>query len=139
MKVIGINGKEYAWNLTSYSVDANDKRKRSKFHVRARKLLKTIYHSYRILEEVKLPGSTESHRKGVLYLDFYIPLIKTCIEFHGEQHYKFIGHYHGNRFNFIKAKQRDMSKKEWCELNNITHLELKFDQTDEQWKEIIEN
>jgi len=32
-----------------------------------------------------------------------------------------------------------MSKKEWCELNNITHLELKFDQTDEQWKAIIEN
>ena len=124
MKVIGINGKEYAWNLTSYSVDANDKRKRSKFHVRARKLLKTIYHSYRILEEVKLPGSTESHRKGVLYLDFYIPQIMLAIEVHGQQHYKYTPFFHKNKADFAIAKAKDEDKIEWCESVSYTHLTL---------------
>ena len=47
---------------------------RSKFHIRARKLLKNIFHSYRILEEVKLMEALLL-TKGVLYLDFYIPQI----------------------------------------------------------------
>ena len=70
MKITGINGKEYVWNLSSYDVKKDDSRKRSKYHLRARSLLKKIYHSYRILKKVKLPGSTAKHRRGVLYLDF---------------------------------------------------------------------
>ena len=139
MKVIGINGKEYAWNLTSYNVDANDKRKRSKFHVRARKLLKTIFHSYRILEEVKLPGSTESHRKGVLYLDFYIPQIMMAIEVHGQQHYEYTPFFHKNKADFAIAKAKDEDKIEWCELNKIDIIVLRYSDTDEQWREQIEN
>ena len=139
MKVIGINGKEYAWNLTSYNVDANDKRKRSKFHVRARKLLKTIFHSYRILEEVKLLGSTESHRKGVLYLDFYIPQIMMAIEVHGQQHYEYTPFFHKNKADFAIAKAKDEDKISWCELNKIDIIVLKYSDTDEQWREQIEN
>ena len=139
MKVTGINGREYAWNLTSYNVDSNDKRKRSKFHVRARKLLKTIFHSYRILEEVKLPGSTESHRKGVLYLDFYIPQIMLAIEVHGQQHYKYTPFFHKNKADFAIAKAKDEDKITWCELNKIDIIVLKHSDTDEQWREQIEN
>jgi len=139
MKVIGINGREYAWNLTSYSVDANDKRKRSKFHVRARKLLKTIFHSYRILEEVKLPGSTESHRKGVLYLDFYIPQIMMAIEVHGQQHYEYTPFFHKNKADFAIAQSKDDDKIRWCELNKIDVVVLKYSDTDETWRDQIEN
>ena len=139
MKVTGINGREYSWNLTSYNVDSNDKRKRSKFHVRARKLLKTIFHSYRILEEVKLPGSTESHRKGVLYLDFYIPQIMLAIEVHGQQHYKYTPFFHKNKADFAIAKAKDEDKITWCELNKIDIIVLKHSDTDEQWREQIEN
>ena len=139
MKVTGINGKEYAWNLTSYNVDANDKRKRSKFHVRARKLLTTIFHSYRILEEVKLPGSTESHRKGVLYLDFYIPQIMMAIEVHGQQHYEYTPFFHKNKADFARAKAKDEDKISWCELNKIDIIVLRYSDTDEQWRDQIEN
>ena len=139
MKVTGINGKEYAWNLTSYSVDANDKRKRSKFHVRARELLKTIFHSYRILEEVKLPGSTESHRKGVLYLDFYIPQIMMAIEVHGQQHYDYTPFFHKNKADFALAQAKDDDKIRWCELNKIDIIVLKHCDTDERWRDQIEN
>ena len=139
MKVTGINGREYAWNFTSYNVDANDKRKRSKFHVRARNLLKTIFHSYRILEEVKLPGSTESHRKGVLYLDFYIPQIMMAIEVHGQQHYDYTPFFHKNKADFALAQAKDDDKIRWCELNKIDIIVLRYSDTDEQWREQIEN
>ena len=139
MKVTGINGREYAWNLTSYTVDANDKRKRSKYHIRARNILKQIFHSYRILEEVKLPGSTESHRKGVLYLDFYIPQIMLAVEVHGQQHYEYTPFFHKNKAEFALAQSKDDDKIKWCELNKIDIIVLKYSDTDEQWRYQIEN
>ena len=139
MKVIGINGKEYTWNLNGYSVAANDQRKRSKFHLRARELLKEMYHSYRILEEVKLPGSTLSHRKGVLYLDFLIPQIKLAIEVHGQQHYEFNKFFHKNKADFALAQSKDDDKIKWCELNKVDLVILKYSDTDEQWRDQIEN
>ena len=139
MKVTGINGREYVWNLSGYSVDANDTRKRSKYHLRARKILKQCFHSYRILEEVKLPGSTLSHRKGVLFLDFFIPQIDLAIEVHGQQHYEFCPFFHKNKADFALAKAKDEDKIDWCKLNNIDLVVLKYSDTDEQWRYQIEN
>ncbi len=139
MKVIGINGREYVWNLNGYNVPANDTRKRSKYHMRARNLLREMFHSYRILEEVKLPGSTASHRKGVLFLDFLIPQIKLGIEVHGQQHYEYTPFFHKNKADFAIAKAKDEDKIEWCELNKVDLIVLKYSDTDEQWREQIEN
>ncbi len=139
MKVIGINGKEYVWNLTGYDVFNDDKRKRSKFHVRARKLLKELFNSYRILEEVKLPGSTELHRKSVLYLDFYIPSIKLAIEVHGQQHYEFCSFFHRSKADFLKGQARDDDKIEWCRLNDIKIITLKYSESDDEWRQRIKS
>ena len=139
MKVIGINGKEYIWNLTGYDVFNDDKRKRSRFHVRARNLMKEIFNSYRILEEVKLPGSTELHRKSVLYLDFYIPSIKLAIEVHGKQHYEFCPFFHRSRADFLKGKARDEDKITWCELNDIRLVTLKYTESDDEWRQRIKS
>jgi len=139
MKVKGLNGRDYAWDLRKYSVNANDTRRRSKYHVRARKLLKTIFHSYRLLEEVKLPGSTPRHRKGVLYLDFYIPQIMLAVEVHGQQHYEFTPFFHQTKADFALAKAKDEDKIEWCELNNIDLITLKYSDTDDYWRVQIEN
>ncbi len=139
MKVTGINGKEYVWNLTGYDVFNDDKRKRSKFHVRARGLLKELFNSYRILEEVKLPGSTELHRKSVLYLDFYIPSIKLAIEVHGQQHYEFCPFFHKSKADFLKGKARDEDKIAWCELNDIRLVTLKYTESDDEWRQRIKS
>lgn len=137
MKVKGINGKEYVWNLSKYDVFYDDKRKRSKYHIRARNLLKEIFHSYRILEEVKLPGSTELHRKSVLYLDFYIPSLMMAFEVHGEQHYEYNPFFHKSKADFLKAKARDEDKIEWCKLNNIQIVVLNFKESDDEWRKHI--
>jgi hypothetical protein len=139
MKVTGLNGRVYPWNLSGYDIKSDDNRKRSKYHLRARSLLKEIYHSYRILEEVKLPGSTASHRKGVLYLDFYIPQIMKAVEVHGQQHYEFCSFFHKNLAHFTLAKAKDEDKIEWCALNNIDIIVLKYSHTDEEWRHQIEN
>lgn len=139
MKVKGINGKEYVWNLTGYNVFDDDKRKRSKYHVRARNLLKEIFNSYRILEEVKLPGSTELHRKSVLYLDFYIPSIKLAVEVHGEQHYDYSPFFHKSKADFLKSKARDEDKIAWCELNDINIIVLKYSESEHEWRQRIQS
>ena len=137
MKVKGINGKEYVWNLTSYDVFNDDSRKRSKYHIRARKLIKEIFNSYRILEEVKLPGSTSLHRKSVLYLDFYIPTISLAVEVHGQQHYEYSPFFHKNKADFLKSKARDEDKIEWCDLNGIQLITLKYSESDDEWRKRI--
>lgn len=139
MKVLGINGKEYVWNLSKYDIKADNNRKRSKYHLRARVLLKEIYHSYRILEEVKLPGSTATHRKGVLYLDFYIPQIKKAFEVHGQQHYEFNPFFHKSKADFILSRAKDEDKIEWCRINGIDIVILKYLDTDDKWRIQIEN
>ena len=137
MKIKGLNGREYNLNLSKYYVKANDKRKRSKHHVRARKLIREVYHSYRILEEVKLPGSTSANKKSVLYLDFFIPNIRKAFEVHGRQHYEHIPFFHKTKADFILAKARDEDKIEWCELNNIELIELKYSGSDDEWRKSI--
>ena len=137
MKVTGINGKEYVWNLNPYYIKKDNKRPRSKFHLRARELLSEIFHSYKILEEVKLPGSTALHRKGVLYLDFYIPQIKRAFEVHGQQHYEYTPFFHKSKADFILAKAKDEDKIEWCRLNSIRITELKYSDNKDIWREQI--
>jgi hypothetical protein len=139
LKVLGLNGKEYVWNLTGYDVFNNDSKKRSKYHVRARAIIKDIFNSYRILEEVKLPGSTQAHRKSVLYLDFYLPTISLGVEVHGQQHYEFCGFFHKNKADFIKSQVRDEDKASWCQLNGITLITLKYSESDDEWRERLKS
>ena len=86
-----------------------------------------------MLQEVAIP----LRRTEALYLDFYIPLLKKAIEVHGEQHYKFVAHFHNNAMGFIKHKKRDNDKKEWCEINGIEYIELPYNESIEQWKQRI--
>lgn len=138
MKAIGFNGREYIWNLNRYDIYEDDTRKRSKYHLRARGILKEIYGgNYRILEEVKLPGSTLSHRKSVLYLDFFIPVIKVGVEVHGKQHYEFIPFFHKNMTDYLLAMNRDDDKADWCELNNIKLIVLKYSDSNDDWRKTI--
>ena len=131
MKVIGLDGKTYSW--TSGNVpDHDDARHRSSLHLLARTILKSMYPMDRILEESVLPGT------GGLTADFWLPLRKTIVEVHGEQHYKFIPFFHNTMLNFYHSKKNDKNKIEWCEKNNIYLIELPFNESEQQWRKRVE-
>src|SRR4051812_24132089 len=106
MRVKGLDGREYPWNLTGLQVNADDTRPRSSLHLAARQLLSDMYPVSPILEEVPLPGT------GSLRADFYLPHRKVMIEVQGEQHYKYSKRMHGSKAGFLEACKRDVDKKE---------------------------
>lgn len=56
--------------------------------------------------------------KQELPFDFYLPDHNTCIEFHGEQHYKAFKHF-GGKDKFEKTKYNDFLKLKFCNDNKI--------------------
>ena len=128
MKVVDLMGNQQEWHLTG-NIAKGKMSNKSSFHLKAREMIRETHPTLQILEEV----SIQLRRSEVLFLDFYLPLIKLCVEIHGEQHYKFTPFYHSSRFAFMKAQKRDREKQEWCEINNITYLSLEFNEID-SWK-----
>jgi hypothetical protein len=135
MKVTGLNGREYNLDLKKY--DKKNARC-SKYHARAREILKENFGGYSIYEEVKLPGSTSSAKKSVLYLDFLVPNAKIGIEVHGNQHFEYVPFFHKSKAGFLFSQMRDRDKAEWCELNEIELIVFRFDEPDENWRKQIE-
>ncbi len=131
MKIMGLDGKSYLWSLAKYT-KPND-RLVSGPHKTARGLLRLIYPSDKILEEVHIPGAMTS-----LYLDFFLPTRKLVVEVHGAQHYEYISHYHGSKKEFLKSQGRDRDKIEWSSLNNFRFVELPQG-SEATWKELIIN
>ena len=82
------------------------------------------------MEEV--PFQLRRNQSG--FLDFYINTIKTVVEVHGSQHYKFNTLYHTSAQDFVNQKKRDAALVEWCELNNLNYVELPFNECVEEWK-----
>ena len=128
MKVYDLEGREYTFKLKGRKTGP-----RSKLCLRVRQLLTELYPTVQTVEEIPI----ELNRRTTLYLDFYIPLIATAIEVQGQQHSQFVQHFHGTRMGFIAQKRNDADKKRWCDLNNIRLVYLNYDETDEQWKDII--
>lgn len=134
MLIKDLDGHNHKWHLIG-NINHSRATNKSAIHLSARELIKNIFPTMIVLEEVSIP----IRKSETLYLDFYIPLIKLCIETHGEQHYKFVSHYHQNMMGFLKHKKRDKEKMEWCYINNIKYVELPFNETINQWSIRIKN
>jgi len=139
MKVVGLNGREYNINLKKYIVKKNDKTVKSKYHIAARELLAEMFSGYTVLEEVKLPGSRCPSKKSTLFLDFFIPTLMLGIEVHGRQHYEFCKFFHKTMAGFLQSNKRDFIKEDWCELNNIELIVLKYSDSIEDWRNQIDS
>jgi hypothetical protein len=131
MRVRGLDGREYPWRLEGRQPFADDTIPRSALHKRARALIRLLYPTERVLEEVPLPGSRD------LVADFYLPLRKLVVEANGEQHYRFIQHFHKDRAGWLRSQKHDKDKAEWCAINGIKLASLPFDKDDNEWKQLI--
>ena len=125
MKVIGLDNKSYVLNTALYRRQVNNC---SQQHLRARAILKELFSLNQILEEVSLPGTK------LLAADFFIPDLKMMVEVQGQQHYKYVPHFHGNASGFRASQKRDNNKKTWCELNQISLIELNSLESDDEWR-----
>jgi hypothetical protein len=134
MQVIDLDGNSYNWQLIG-NIAHGMVNKKSSLHLKARELIHSCFPTLQVLEEVPI----QIRRAETLYLDFYLPLTKKCIEVHGEQHYSFSRFYHNTLLGFIKHQKRDKEKKEWCDMNSLKYIELPFSETIDQWKERITN
>jgi hypothetical protein len=132
MLIKDLDGNNHNWLLTGNMAKGKVSNK-SSLHLKARELLSGTYPTMQVLEEVPI----QVRKNETLYLDFYIPLKKICVEVHGEQHYKFVAFYHHNMLNFLKAKKRDSDKAEWCEINGIKYIALPYDESSDQWQDRI--
>lgn len=130
MKVKGLDGQIHTWQITTKN--KYESPNKSEYHLEARALLKQLFPKFILLEEVFLPGCD-------LYADFYIPLVNIVVEVHGEQHYEYNEFFHGSKSNFLAGKQRDNNKRLWCELNNISYVELPHYESIKEWRERIVN
>lgn len=134
MQIKDLDGNIQKWQLLG-GIAHGSVQNKSALHLLARSLIHDLFPTMQILEEVPIP----LRRSETLYLDFYIPLLKRTIEVHGEQHYKFVPFYHNNLLGFLRHKKRDQEKKEWCELNGISYIELPFNENQEEWLSRIKN
>lgn len=131
MKVVGFDGRQYPWPPAGHHVNFDDRRRRSEPHLKCREMLRRLYPTDRFLEEIPLPGSDK------LSADFYLPWRNLVIEVHGKQHYEFIEFFHATKLAFFQAKQRDLKKIEWCNMNNIGVVELPYNEDDDAWERRI--
>mgnify|MGYP003678977495 FL=1 len=130
MKIRDLNDQIHNWNLNGYVVSANEMRPRSKLHLKARDVIRDLFPTLQILEEVMIPITR--FEKG--FLDFYINTIKCAIEVHGQQHYSFNSLFHTSAQDFVNQKKKDRRKQEWCRYNNITCIELPYNEDEEKWR-----
>lgn len=128
MQIKDLDGNQHIWHLTGNMAHGKISNK-SSLHLLARKLISDVFPTLQILEEVPIP----LRKSETLYLDFYLPLKKLCIEVHGEQHYKFVPFYHNNMMSFLKSQKRDREKQEWCSNNSISYIELPFNEIEDEW------
>lgn len=134
MNVKDLDDKWIDWQLTGNMVKGSLEHK-SSYHLLARSIIKQAYPTMQILEEVPIhPRKSET-----MYLDFYLPLIKKCIEVHGEQHYRFVPYYHHTVLTFLQAQKRDKDKREWCSINGIAYISLPYNEDSTTWKQKVTN
>lgn len=95
----------------------------------------------RFLTENKVKFNQEHKFEGMIFknplrCDFYIPFIKTVIEFNGKQHYEPI-EYFGGWESFKQTQERDKIKKEYLLKKGIDLIEIKYDISEEYFDSIL--
>jgi hypothetical protein len=81
---------------------------------------------------------TECRNIYQLPFDFYIPSLRTCIEFDGEQHF-FPLPFFGGQTALDKLKINDKIKTDYCEDNYINLIRIKYNQLEDIHKILYDN
>lgn len=117
MKFFKISGQTINKDITKYLIKWN-KKSRSKFQQGVKFTLYPYWKSHIAYEEFPVFGTK-------MTLDFVNLTMKIAVEVQGEQHQEYNPFFHnGNKMNFYDQIERDLQKKQWCELNKIKLIEI---------------
>lgn len=72
----------------------------------------------------------------VLRFDFYLPVQQVLIEYDGEQHFKPIAYFGGEKAYSIR-KQHDEIKNQYCKSNNIKLIRIPYTTSEEQLVQLL--
>jgi len=103
-------------NAKKYLIDWNAN-SRSKFQKKIKDFLADSWKNDIVFEEFRIAGT-------MLSLDFYNANKKIAIEVQGDQHVKFVKHFHKTRLKYLEQLKRDQKKLDFCELNGIKLVEI---------------
>lgn len=78
------------------------------------------------------------NNKSQLPFDFYIPSIRTCIEFYGEQNFRPLPQF-GGKETMNKLNINNKIKTDYCEDNYISLIIIKYDQINNIDKILFDN
>ena len=80
----------------------------------------------------------ECYDNRCLPFDFYIPDLNMLLELQGEQHYKPVEHFGGQK-SFEKIKKHDRIKDEFCSMYGYVFLKIDFNENLKQriFEEIV--
>jgi len=83
-----------------------------------------------------IPEYYVRYKNNRLFFDFYLKSMGILIEVQGEQHFKYVSHFHSTKTDFYAQKRRDNLKVEYCEENGLT-LVLFYDKKDVITEQLI--
>lgn len=92
----------------------------SKLANKTKEFLKEIFPHNLIFEEYYV-----NYKGARLFFDFYIKEMDILIEVQGQQHYKFVEHFHGDKESFLASKRRDNLKKAYCGETGSVLIEIR--------------
>ena len=96
-------------------------------------------YKYKYLTQYEINIDKSINHCGKTLIDFYIPEYNTFIEYQGRQHYIPIEYFGGElKFNNYQIP-RDNYIRTYCKENNIKLIEIKYDLTSDEIKDIIKN
>ena len=116
MRLKTIYNKEVNINIYKYRVQW-DKLCRSKFQFNVKQILRPYLINHVVVEEMAVPGTR-------LRLDLLDLTTKILFESNGEQHRSYNEFFSRNRVGYLRSLQRDAAKLKWCDLNEITLVEI---------------
>lgn len=93
-------------------------------------------HNIEFIRQKKFDGCVGIKHK--LPFDFYIPKIRTVIEFDGIQHFQPIS-YFGGIEAYERLKINDKIKNDYCEENYINLIRIRYDQIDDIYHILYDN
>lgn len=83
------------------------------------------YETEKIFTNCRNPKTNQQLR-----FDFYLPDYNCCIEYDGEQHFKYSNKGWNTQNNFEQTKYRDLIKENFCKTNNIHLIRIPYTEYD---------